>query len=306
MKKFLKNTSLFSLASFIIIIIIVSIPWHLIKSKSNFKLIENKSIIVLGHSHAECAFNDSLILDLKNLAESGASYFYTYQKIKKIIPDNPHIKTVFIEFSNDQINVKMNEWIWGYEKMNHYLPKYSPFMDKEDFLILFNNNSTDFMTCMSVATKKNFLRIIKSDYDYTDELGGFKWLDKNQLEIDIDKNKKIDLDISFVNLNYLRKIIDYCRDNNVVVFLTRSPQHKEYPYLRIENDFHNIRLQKFSDVEFLDFNDFPMPNDYFADTGHLNYKGANIFSSAISKLFEDDLLKANNKQELINEFIMNY
>ena len=44
MKKFLKNTSLFSLASFIIIIIIVSIPWHLIKSKSNFKLIENKSL----------------------------------------------------------------------------------------------------------------------------------------------------------------------------------------------------------------------------------------------------------------------
>ena len=100
----------------------------------------------------------------------------------------------------------MDDWIWGYEKMNFYLPKYSPFMDKEDFLILFNNNSADLIASTSVSSKKNLYRMIKLDYNYTDEIGGFKWLNVNQLKSDSNEHKNTDLEsISQVNLDYLRK-----------------------------------------------------------------------------------------------------
>ena len=292
--------------SIVAIMLIASIPRYLIKKKSSFKLNENITTVVFGHSHPECAFNDSLIANFKNLASSGESYFYNYQKIKKVIPDNPKIETVILEFSNDQINKEMDEWIWGYDKMNYHLPIYSAFMDKEDYLILFNNNSTDLMACTSVSFKKNLFRVLKSDYNYTDEIGGFKWLDRNQLETKNTQNNLDLINISTVNLEYLRKIIEYCRNQNVTVYLSRSPQHKDFVGLKNENLFQKIRNEQFSDVEFLDFSTFLVPNEYFADFGHLNHKGAEIFSKFISKLFKNGLLESENKEKIISEFIKNY
>ena len=286
MKTFFKKLGVFLVISIVAIILIASIPRFLIKKNSKFKLKKNETTVVFGHSHPECAFNDSLIANFKNLAESGESYFYNYQKIKKVIPDNPKIETVILEFSNDQITKEMDEWIWGYDKMNYYLPKYSAFMDKVDYLILFNNNLTDLIACTSVSFKKNLFRVLKSDYYYTDEIGGFKWLDKNQLETNNNQNNLDQINISTVNLEYLRKIIEYCRNQNVTVYLARSPQHKDLVSLKNEYLFQKIRSEQFSDVEFLDFNTFPVPNEYFADFGHLNHKGAEIFSKFISRLFK--------------------
>lgn len=306
MKIFLKKLLNFLAISILIITLIASTPLYIIKRKSSFKLEENITNVVFGHSHPECAYNDSLIAKFKNLAESGECYFYTLQKVKKVIPDNPQIETVFLEFSNNQISSDMDDWIWGYEKMNYYLPKYSPFMKKEDFEILLSNNSTDFIACTSVSFKKNLFRVLKYDFDYSDNIGGFNWLDVNQLkDSDPDNNANLD-SISQVNLEYLRKIIEYCQHRDVTVFLTRSPQHKDFYFLKNEKLFQKIRNEKFSDVEFLDFNNFPIPDNYFADFGHLNYKGAEIFSNSISELLNSGLLDSENKEEIINDFIANY
>ena len=55
------------------------------RSKSQFDLKKQPKSIVVGHSHPECAFNDSLIQEFKNFSSSGESYFYTYPKLKNII-----------------------------------------------------------------------------------------------------------------------------------------------------------------------------------------------------------------------------
>ena len=94
MVTFLKQVVNFLLLSTLLLSFIILVPPYFINKKANFKLDKNDEMIVVGHSHPECAYNDSLIPSLKNLANSGESYFYTLQKLKKIVPANPQIKTI--------------------------------------------------------------------------------------------------------------------------------------------------------------------------------------------------------------------
>jgi len=57
--------------------------------------------------------------------------------------------------------------------------------------------------------------------------------------------------------------------------------------------------QKFKDVDFLDFNNFPLNNEEFGDFEHLNYKGAKRFSLWFNELLEKGLLSMENKSEFI-------
>ena len=90
----------------IVIVLIVGlliIENNYIEKKSSFKISDNIKYVVFGHSHSECTFNDALISNFKNLSEPGEAYFYTYQKLKNVIHDNPAIESVFVEFTNNQI-----------------------------------------------------------------------------------------------------------------------------------------------------------------------------------------------------------
>lgn len=307
MKIFFKKVAVFHGLVLITILLIVFIPIFVIKKNSTFKLKENKTIALFGHSHPECAFNDSIISDIRNLANAAESYFYTFQKIKKIIPENPQIKTVFIEFTNNQIDKKAEQWIWGYDKMSNAFPTYSPFINTEDFNLLFKNNFKDLVTCISISSKKNLIRIINSNYTFVENMGFRPRIDRDELENDRNKNlhnKSLDnFDISEVNLQYLRKIIDYCRSQKIEIYLIRTPTHKDYKYVKNEKKFQEIRNKDFSDVEFLDFIYFITSDEHFSDLDHLNYKGAEVFSEKISKLLDEGLLDSENKKQKIIDFI---
>src|SRR5690554_8088243 len=86
------------------LIVLINASLSFIERKySDFKLDEHPKYIVVGHSHPECAFNDSLIPELKNISHSGESYFYSYFKTKQVVQQNTSIEVVFIEFTNNQI-----------------------------------------------------------------------------------------------------------------------------------------------------------------------------------------------------------
>ena len=201
----------------------------------------------------------------------------------------------------------MDQWIWGYDKMSHYLPLYEPFMNKEDLTLLFSQNPKDFMSCLSIASKKNLFRTMVLDLNYVEKIGGYERLEKSiskklieetQIQsLSFNKNIKI----SENHLLYLRKIIDFCRQYGKVVYLIRSPQHKSLPELANESQFQNILNIRFNDVEFLDFNAFSLPNEYFADLEHLNYKGAEEYSIWFANLLRNGLLNSKNKKLLIKE-----
>ena len=176
MKKFIQKSILYSSTFFLLLIAIDSSISLYVNSKANFKDPSSPTYIILGHSHPETAFNDSLIDNCKNYSESGESYFYTYQKLDKLLEQNPSIKTVFLEFTNNQLLENKDEWIFGKKYMEYRYPRYSSFMTNQNKFLLIKNNFKTFLNCFSLNTKHRMKLIIKDDYLFTKKIGKFKSL----------------------------------------------------------------------------------------------------------------------------------
>lgn len=308
MANFIKKTVSFIIVSILMLAAIIFIPNYIVGKKSSFVISSKSKIVLFGHSHPECAFNDAVIDNLKNLSHSAEPYFYTYQKVKMVLAQNPQIETVLIEFTNNQIDAKMDEWTWGYKYMSGMFPKYAPFMDKADIGFLVNNNPKDFMNCLSVSTRINLTRLLTSNYEFAGVMGGYLRINTSQTNLTADSagtgpGEVTRERLSTANLQYLQKIITFCNKHHKKVFLVRSPQHRSYEYLANEQEFLKIKAAMFSSVEFLDFNKFPVADDGFADFGHLNYKGALKFSEWFNTMLSSGLLSAGKKQFLINQRI---
>lgn len=296
MHRFVIKTLSFILISCLLIMCIALVPGYVINKFSKFRVKKDNTIALFGHSHSECAYNDSLISHLTNLSHSAESYFYTYQKVKKYLSQNPQITTVLIEFSNNQIDTKMDDWTWGYTYMSNMFPQYASFMGVSDFKLLAKHNSKYFMNCIGIAARANLIKALAFNYDYTGKTGGYfkiegsKPLPSRNPASENHRTSPNKNAISTTNLQYLRKIIDYCTNMHKAVFLIRSPQHPLYEYRHNEAEFSLIRQRYFSDVKFLDFNNFPLKNNDFADFGHLNFKGAVKYSTYINQQIINGML----------------
>lgn len=257
-----------------------------INSKPVFALPKNITTLILGHSQPECAFNDSLIPHVKNMAQGGEAYFYTYQKIKKIISANPHIKTVYLSFSNNQIESRMDNWTYDDEHMSTYFPKYAGQLDLDDYIVLLKHNYSSVLSGELRAMKNNisFLSKGKTNFLENNNWGGYLFLKESKLDSIIKVNyiRKIQKELSNkrseINIIYLEKIVNICKVNKVNLIFFRTPIHPLLFSIYNEHKFQNLRKQRFATIPFLDFHEFKLKHNEMRDFNHLNYKGAKKFS----------------------------
>jgi len=307
MKKFILNTILFIAVSVSSIALLISVTNHCIQLNAKFKVPDSISKVIIGHSHSGCAFNDSIIRDLKNLSTSGESYFYSYYKVVELLKQNKQINTVFVEFSNNQVSKRMNAWIWEEPYLSTSYLTYAPFMDMESKILLARKNPFDFFNCITLQSSKNLKIVNTKDYDYAEKIGGYINLKKNKIDSLLSySDLKVDEEseqngISEVNIIYLKKIIATCNKEKVKIFLIRSPFHDSHPSFKNEKVFQKILRSEFSETEFLDFKNFPLNNSEYADLEHLNYSGAKIFSAFFDKALSNGLLNMKHKQDYLNE-----
>jgi len=263
----------------------------IIRKKSTFALQDEYKNVIFGHSHSECAYNDSLISNTINLSYSGESYFYTYLKLKNVLKDNPEIETCIIEFTNNQIRSDWDERIWKEDYLKHRFPKLSPFMSLNQHLILFSKNSIGYTESVSLSIRKSFSTIARNKYNYSKEIGGYLQLKGTKIDSILEYTDKEpeQFGISKYNLVYLDSIIQYCNQTKRKLILIRSPQHQKNPDLSNEIDFQKTYNERYSEVKFIDLNNYLVNDNDFYDLGHLNKKG----SSKISKWLNDHLNSKN-------------
>lgn len=265
---------------------------------------------VVGHSHPECAFNDSLIVGMKNYALSGEAYFYNYHKIKSMLLKGVHLDNVFIEYANNSLSAELCEWIWDKQNLSRSYVKFSPFVSVSDNAFLFTHNPRGWLNAFGLSMKWRLDQSFSSGINYLDYSGGYKWLARNSLDSLIRAsgafNQPIVGDSAMVvcemNQFYLRQMIQLLRDNHAQVYLIRSPVHKMYPGYRFESAYDSIYNHLFSDVDRLDFAKFPLHDDDYADFEHLNHKGATKFSIAFNEMLSNGLLSSSNKQQFIDQY----
>ncbi|ESU23914.1 hypothetical protein FSS13T_22220 [Flavobacterium saliperosum S13] len=312
MRKFVIKVLFILILSIIAILLTIFLLNKITSERAKFKIKSSVTEnLILGHSQPECAYNDSLISGFLNLSKSAESYFYNYIKLRKILEQNKGVKRVFIEFSNNQIEKGMNNWIWGDELLSERYSRYAPFMSFNEHLLICSNNRIGFLKNQPIISKRNFEYIIKNDYDFTTKIGGYNRLSRCKtdsiLKFSNKANKvKAKFELSRTNIEYLIKIIDLCEKNKIKVFLIRTPMHPKNEILNNEISYQKILKEKFKDVDYLDFIDFPLDNSEFGDLAHLNFRGAEKYSLFFNNLIKDSLLFKNDKQKMINSKIAEF
>lgn len=309
MKNFIIKIFKFIFSIIIFILIFIIITNKKIDNSPIFSVSKDVKYLILGHSHSQYAFNDSLIKHSKNFSQAGELFFYTYIKVKKIISDNKQIKTIFLEFSNNEIALEMEKWTRSEQDILYRIPKYAPVMQLEDFKYIVFKNPRAFLKTIPLVFKNNlnFLVLRKKNYIVAQDWGGY-FVHKNSFVNSILLNRKKMVfkndtiqKFSSINLKYLFKIIDYCNKKDINLYLIRSPQHKEYPILQNEQLFQSVLKSKFKNVNFLDFNNFPISNNEYVDLQHLNSRGARKLSLFFNNLLKNGLLDKKDKQQFINK-----
>ncbi len=314
MKKFVKKIFFFLLLLILVLGATTAITFIKINQSHNFKIDNKINKLILGHSHSEGALNDSLINETKNLSSSGEFYFYTFLKLKKIIKENKQIKTVFLEFTNNQIALDMETWAVSEEFNLNNLPKYTPVMDFADYKYIISTDPSSFLKASIVTFKSNLKFVLKNKRDFIihGRWGGFlpskecftdSLLNSQQVT---KKSKMAIAKTTYVNLNFVMKIVEFCNENDVKIYLIRSPQHKKYIGRNNEKQFCKIINDKFDNIYFLDFNDFLLNDKDYRDLEHLNYKGAKKFSLFFDALLKKGLLKSSNPEQLVKDEIVKY
>ena len=308
MKLFIRNLMLFTITCLIAFAILVTIEKAILNNMGQFKLSQKDKYIFMGHSHPQMDYDDKLIDSSVNLASSGEAYFYTYIKLKKILESNTDKKIVFVEFSNNNIISQMNKWIWNdvyiYDRYRLYW-SYTPNAERK---LLYSKNPEASILCdiKSVVTNVYYIFSLKN-IAKDERMGGYLHLNRDktdsllQASLLYAKSKPADMSISPINLMYLRKIIEMCKDKGVRVILIRSPLHPVYDEFKNEAKFKEVLNSEFNDVEFLDLRNFPMINSDYGDLEHLNYRGARKYSLFFNKLLKEGLLDSANKQKFIND-----
>ena len=288
MSSFLKKLSNFLLLFILLWIVQVALvilikglmPKNIALSHKNKSLME-KRIFILGNSHVECAINDSLLPSkFVNLAKSGEPVFYSALKAQRIINSNV-VDTIVMEFDNTSLT--SIAWVLDDSRLLAHFKENFFSMNWEQFQFLLQNNPQ--------KTIKSFLVLnLTSIFNSTNLEGGYLYLDKNRLS---NPTAKKDANSYYPNvysdslqLKNFDALYNLIKANKRIPFIiTRMPMHQ---FVSRPNDssYFNLvaKLLALENVTYLDFHKKVIfPDSYFADSTHLNYKGANMFTPLFQK-----------------------
>ncbi|WP_214228187.1 hypothetical protein [Pedobacter sp. B4-66] len=307
MKKFLSQSAVFVLVTVILITASTYITAFLIQKKNGVihSLPVHKTYIIIGNSRPALAFNDSLINNVYNFSSIAESYFYTYLKAEQLIKANKHIDGVFLEYNMEDIGHKRDDWTWGKGMMQNNNIKYSYAMHSYNYKVLLEKNPGDLL---AVYSGQIFFRQLKNvmlldSAALRSFYGGYFFDESSVMNSTMNKisvNQKYDLkNISSFQKGQLLRLLDLFRNNNIKVYLIRSPLHFTNGKQFSPETLIGYLGERNKDLEYLDFNDYPAKTDEFRDPAHLNSRGSRKFSIFFNQLLNDGLLLKKNKAQVV-------
>ena len=242
--------------------------WYFCK-KNSFTLDRSKTILVLGDSHTECAINDKILLNSANYSQSAQPYIQSYLMLRSFLQANTQLNIVILYYGCDSLLYNTNNW-----SIDHFSTYWNLLKGTEIYYLflkyptIFFKINFDFHSALSIKNINDLTRF-----------GGYFFLDRQKLN-DPEWNKNAIFKsnkISYLQNEYLNKIIILCKENNLKLILLSTPLYNKCNYT---NCIQYLLYYKkyYKDVLFLDYSDMKLPDDYYGDVRHLNYKGATYFS----------------------------
>jgi hypothetical protein len=259
-----------------------------------------------GDSHTSDDVNPKFIPGAFNFAPGGENYIKTYYKVKRILYDDKvKINNLVLEVDLHTFSTLLTEKPYLFNDLYLY-SKFVPYNEikkiRDDSIITlwteanfpFVGNGEEFSILLSgselteiylgwTKNEKNFSLVNRTDVAYKKYKEHFEGKSR----------------ISDLSFEYFMRILRLARKNNINVIFIKYPVSKEYDEVITQhnitkNDYYNRIFNSTESILgqslVLDYYDiFFNSSDYFADSDHLNYVGAEIFSK---RVYQD--LKRNN------------
>ena len=286
MKKFLLNITRFIFALLGCIIVLLITTSIISKNLFDFNIPKQKNILVLGNSHPECAVNDSILPNVFNLAQSGTGYFYDYIKAREVLTKNSHIDTVIIGYTYKDIAKEMDSWFAGKDKLKFKIRNYFFLFNFNDYLSLLKANPVEVLYQTPQAIWYNLYMSYKG-YSY---LGGFKYLERDKLgeakmRLENQQATPSRKEISKYQSKYLQNIYTFCNENNIVLILLNTPIHPlEEEYQKdLKTSYYQFATDTLPKAILINDSSFNLPETFYADLDHLNFKGAQRYSEFLKQ-----------------------
>ena len=300
---------IFGLIKFVVFFLILAVITVLVSCmymrSVRFEIPDDKNILVVGDSHTECAIDDTEFRRAINFSKSATSYLFTFAGMKKLIRDNPQVDTVLLSYQYSSLNEEnMNKWYDDVILLQERIPAFLPFMNISDLRVFLAIPGLPRIVLASVKTYLEFYghrRTGTYKAWIRDNLGAFRQMNDNNLDKDVKartpyENPRKKSRLSTIQLDYLRKIINFCRDQKITLILLNTPVYEWRKFTDYRSYEYNSK-KYLKDVRILDYADYPIEKKHFSDVSHLNKWGARAFSKYLEKNLALDLTQAQPQYE---------
>ena len=272
-------------------LLFLAIDSALKKHMSNESLENETSILILGDSHVVTAINDTIIQGSINIANHSEQYLFTYNKLLKILPENPQINTVFMGCSYHNFSNYLAEGIHEKSSVLNWLYV----IPINDQLKIMSGSESPLHT-FSTSLKSNIKQLASPGKRAW--LGGYSpagnttLVDSNCIIERIQKQFYDENSIRSTfkgNIFYLDKIINLLQTKKISLKIIKTPLAAEYESnvpLKFRVFYDSII--KSNNLELVDFKNLLMvKEDFLPDGDHLSHYGAKKVSEYL-QLFESN------------------
>lgn len=266
----------------LIIILFLTLNFINIKVTKKYKIDSKINSIFIGDSHIRQSINDSIFSKGINLSENSESFYFSFYKLKAIIPQNRSIKTIYLGFSFHNLSSYNNDFIFGKESF-FVSDKYFYILPIEEKIHLLECNYSKLPSYIinilkigieNILINKNLSYLGNYENKYLNTSANQKSIDKRLL-YQFYENNKLNI-FSELNIRYLYKIINLCKTKKIDLVILNTPLHHYYknkiPFEYIQK-YNEIIIQ--NHLKVLDFNNLRLDDDSFMPDGdHVSQKGA--------------------------------
>ena len=280
MKQYIKK--LLQVASLFVLLLVMAFSIrYAIANSHDWKVPPKVHVLFMGASHITRGIDDSLMETALNWSSPSERYMFTYIKMEHLLADNPQIDSVFLQCSATDLWEDTDYKYHDSNEQSKYVKCYWPLMTIEQMKLYKDEPLQAFHLALNGLFATDDIKQSK----WWNTLGGYAPLsttfDTNDMHPNREKPRGYG---QAINYDYLRKINTLCKEKNVKLILLQCPVlHLDYYY---DMDyFYNALRENFSDIEFADFSDLEIPDEYRYDPHHLNKDGAKYFTKVLMERY---------------------
>ncbi len=254
----------------------------------DFVLEKNVTTLVVGNSHPQCAVNDSLFGNCKNLSRAGEPFFYLQFKLEKLLKENPQIDRVIIEISDNEFKSQIEKWIYNPMVVESSIKSYWAYLPLTFHEKLLSRLGVRYFKYLVLGQKNYLISMLGKSEPYFQSLswGGFKnsaavFHEHSIYKADEPGKMPCDSVLNPMpdNLSALENIQKICKQFGKEIVFIRCPVHPSM-HDCFELGYEKM-IKEHLQIKVLDFRNWPMEDADFADEDHLNRRGAFKFTTML-------------------------